>query len=95
MKAKLFAIALMAAILYTVLSVSRAQADESTDIIALNNQCIQLKYELLTAVDAMERLEADGVVIPSDAVASVLEGAMLYTEHCQDLTGSLFEEGEG
>lgn len=95
MNAKLFAIALIAAVAYASISVSRAYgtelAESEQDVI---HQCMELKLNISDALIAMEEYEKSGGIVPPEVTAEILYGARIYTDVCADRTGPLLEEIE-
>ena len=88
MKAKLFAIALIAAVAYASISVSRAYGEEL--VVPEDVQlCMELKYNVNTAIKAIEDFEAAGGKVPSELIAEILIAARIYTDICIDYTGPL------
>jgi len=78
MNAKLFAIALIAAVAYA----------------SIIHQCMELKLNISDALIAMEEYEKSGGIVPPEVTAEILYGARIYTDVCADRTGPLLEEIE-
>lgn len=92
MKAKAYAIALIAAICYSSLVCIKAHADVSADSPEYKDWCIEVKYQIIEVIEVMEFNESMGVVIPDEYVENVLGAALFYSKKCGDVTGELYEE---
>lgn len=92
MKAKAFAIALIAAICYSSLVCIKAHADEPT--LEYKTQCINFKYTIIETVEVVEHMEEQGLEIPPAYIQDLLDAAIRYETHCSDVTGTLYSEEE-
>lgn len=57
-------------------------------------RCIDLKFNLNSAFDTFDAIEAAGGEVPMLEVLEVFNGAVIYTENCALLTGALFPDEE-
>ncbi len=94
MKAKLFAIALIAAVCYATIASVRAYGDEPQVLTSVRDDCIDLKSKLIIVYDKLDILESAGAHIPDDIAMKVVAGSVMYTTHCEPFTGPLFPEEE-
>jgi hypothetical protein len=69
-----------------------AQAELTLD--DLVNKCHDVKGHLSIIFDQMEVIEEQGGTVPSNLVAEVLNGALVYTRNCASITGGIFDDDE-
>lgn len=93
MKTKLYALALLAAIVYSSLVCIKAYADD-VDVGFTDDQCVELRTAIENSFEELEAIESGGGIVTSVALGAVVQASIVYIDQCQARTGVLFEGDE-